>query len=66
MTPLLSVLLAIGQEVKPVVLGQKIFVEKCLGCHGSEAEGKEMGPRLIKSKLLLKRDCYRRACLPSI
>ena len=55
MIPLLSVLLAIGQEVKPVVLGQKLFVEKCSGCHGSEAEGKEMGPSLVGTRRMRSR-----------
>jgi PQQ-dependent dehydrogenase (methanol/ethanol family) len=30
--------------------GQKLFVEHCSGCHGAEAEGRDMGPRLAGTR----------------
>ena len=30
--------------------GRKTFAEKCSGCHGDEAEGREMGPRLAGTR----------------
>jgi mono/diheme cytochrome c family protein len=36
--------LAVAQD------GQKLFAEHCAGCHGSEAEGKDMGPRLAGTR----------------
>ncbi len=53
--PLFSVVLARGQAEKPVDLGQKLFAEKCSGCHGADAEGKEMGPGLVGTRRMLNR-----------
>lgn len=32
--------------------GQKLFAEHCVSCHGAEAEGKDMGPRLAGTRRL--------------
>src|SRR3954452_11977231 len=36
--------MAVGQD------GSKLFAEHCSGCHGAEAEGRDMGPRLAGTR----------------
>ena len=35
--------------------GQKYFSEKCAACHGEDAGGAEMGPKLLASRRLRSR-----------
>ena len=46
---------ALANAQSPVEAGQQSFTEKCAGCHGTEAEGREMGPRLVATRRMRSR-----------
>src|SRR5258707_846372 len=44
-----------SQDSKLIEEGQRAFAEHCAGCHGGDADGTDMGPKLVGSRSLRAR-----------